>query len=33
MATSQLANDTKKVDEMIVDVITDLTRKHKRADC
>ena len=33
MATSQLLTDTKKFDEMIVDVITDLRRKHKRADC
>ena len=33
MATSQLLTDTKKFDEMIVDVITDLRRKYKRADC
>ena len=33
MATSQLVIDTKKFDGMIVDVITDLRRKHKRADC
>ena len=33
MATSQLLTDTKKFDEMIVDVITDLRKKHKRADC
>ena len=33
MATSQLLTDTKKFDGMIVDVITDLRRKHKRADC
>ena len=33
MVTSQLLTDTKKIDEMIVDVITDLGRKHKRADC
>ena len=31
MATSQLVTDTKKFVEMIVDVITDLRRKHKRA--
>ena len=31
MATSQLVTDTKKFDEIIVDVITDLRRKHKRA--
>ena len=33
MATSQLLTDTKKFDEMIVDVIADLRKKHKRADC
>ena len=33
MATSQLLTDTKKFDGMIVDVITDLRKKHKRADC
>ena len=33
MATSQLVTDTKKIDGMIVDLITDLRRKHKRADC
>ena len=33
MATSQLLTDTKKFDEMIVDSITDLRKKHKRADC
>ena len=33
MATSQLLTDTKKFDEMIVDIITDLRRKHKRTDC
>ena len=33
MATSQLVTDMKKFDGMIVDVITDLRRKHKRADC
>ena len=33
MATTQLLTDTKKFDEMIVDVITDLRKKHKRADC
>ena len=33
MATSQLLTDTKKFDEIIVDVITDLRKKHKRADC
>ena len=33
MATSQLLVDAKKFDKMIVDVITDLRRKHKRADC
>ena len=33
MATSQLQTDTKKFDRMIVDVITDLRRKYKRADC
>ena len=33
MATSQLVTDTKKFDGMIVDVITDLRKKHKRADC
>ena len=33
MATSQLVTDTKKFDGMIVDVITDLRGKHKRADC
>ena len=33
MATSQLVTDTKKFDSMIVDVITDLRKKHKRADC
>ena len=33
MATSQLVTDTKKFEGMIVDVITDLRRKHKRADC
>ena len=32
MATSQLVTDTKKFDRMIVDVITDLRRKHNRAD-
>ena len=32
MATSQLLTDTKKIDRMIVDVITDLRKKHKRAD-
>ena len=32
MATSQLVTDTKKFDGMIIDVITDLRRKHKRAD-
>ena len=33
MATSQLLTDTTKFDEMIVAVITDLIKKHKRADC
>ena len=33
MATSQLVIDTKKFDGMIVDVITDLRKKHKRAGC
>ena len=33
MATSHFLTDTKKFDGMIVDVITDLRRKHKRADC
>ena len=33
MATSQLLTDTKKIDEIIVDVIADLRKKHKRADC
>ena len=33
METSQLLTDTKKFDEMMVDVITDLRKKHKRADC
>ena len=33
LATSQLLTDTKKFDEMIVDVITDLRKKRKRADC
>ena len=33
MATSQLVTDTKKCDGMIVDVITDLRKKQKRADC
>ena len=32
-ATSQLLTDPKKIDETIVDVITDLRKKHKRADC
>ena len=32
MATSPLLADMKKFDERIVDVITDLRRKHKRAD-
>ena len=33
MVISQFLTDTKKFDEMIVDVITDLRKKHKRADC
>ena len=33
MATSQFLTDTKKYNEMTVDVITDLRKKHKRADC
>ena len=33
MATSHLLTDTDKFDEMVVDVITDLTRKHKRVHC
>ena len=33
MATSQLLADTKKFDRIIVDIITDLRRKHKQADC
>ena len=33
MATSQLLTDTKKFDEVIADVITDLRKKHKSADC
>ena len=33
MATSQLVTGTEKFDGMIVDVITDLRRKHKQADC
>ena len=33
MTTSQLLTETKKFDGMNVDVITDLRRKHKRADC
>ena len=32
MTTSQLLTDTEKLDEMIVDVLTDLRKKHKRAD-
>ena len=32
MAISQLVTDTKKFDRMIIDVITDLRRKHNRAD-
>ena len=32
MTTSQLLTDTEKFDEMIVDVLTDLRKKHKRAD-
>ena len=32
MATSQLVTDTKKMDGMIVDIITDLRRKQRRAD-
>ena len=30
MATSQLSTDTKKIDEKIVDVITDLRRNQAR---
>ena len=33
MATSQLLTDTEKFDEMIVDVLTDLRKKQKLADC
>ena len=33
MATSQLVTDTKIFDRVIVDVIADLRRKHKRAYC
>ena len=33
MATPQLFTHTKKFHELIVDVITDLKRKHKRGDC
>ena len=33
MGTSQLLTDTEKFDEMIVDVMTDLRRKYKGADC
>ena len=33
MATSQLLIETENFDEMIVDVITDLKRKNKHADC
>ena len=33
MAKSQLLTDMKKLDDTVVDVITDLRRKHKRADC
>ena len=33
MVTSQLLTGTEKFDEMTVDVITDLKRKHKRVDC
>ena len=33
MATPQFVTDTKKFDGMIADVITDLRRKHKSADC
>ena len=33
MVTSQLLTDVEKFDEMVVDVITDLRKKHKRADC
>ena len=33
MATPHFVTDTKKFDEMIADVITDLRRKHKHADC
>ena len=32
MATSPLVTDTKKFDWIVVDIITDLRRKHKRAD-
>ena len=33
MAPSQLLTDTKKINEIIVDVIADLRKKHKHADC
>ena len=33
MGTSQLLADTKKFHEMIADVMADLRRKYKRADC
>ena len=32
-AIPQLFTHTKKFDELIVEVITDLKRKHKRGDC
>ena len=33
MGTSQLLTDSKKIDELTVDVMTNLRRKQKRADC
>ena len=33
MAISQLFTETEKFDEMIVDVLADLRKKHKHADC
>ena len=33
LATSQSLTDTEKFVEMIIDVITDLRKKYKHADC
>ena len=33
MAISQLFTETEKFDAMIVDVLADLRKKHKHADC